>query len=57
MFGKPKPRIVALTGFATEESVQRILAAGADACLAKNADAETLMGELGFARALHPAAT
>jgi excisionase family DNA binding protein len=53
MFGKPKPRIVALTGFATEENAQRILAAGADACLAKNADAETLMGELGFARAQH----
>lgn len=50
MFGKTKPRIVVLTGFATDENVQRILAAGADVCLAKNGDAETLMGELGLAR-------
>jgi CheY-like chemotaxis protein len=48
MFGKAKPRIVALTGFATAENVQKILAAGADACLAKNAGPETLLDELGL---------
>jgi excisionase family DNA binding protein len=51
MFGKTKPRIVALTGLVTEENVQRILATGADACLAKNVGPDTLMDELGFLRA------
>ncbi len=51
MFGKVRPRIVALTGFATEENVQRMRAAGADACLAKTVDADTLMRELGLVRA------
>jgi excisionase family DNA binding protein len=46
MFGKTKPRIVALTGLATEENVQRILAAGADVCLPKTASTETLLNEL-----------
>jgi excisionase family DNA binding protein len=46
MFGKTKPRIVALTGLATEDNVRRVLAAGADACLAKTATTDTLLGEL-----------
>jgi excisionase family DNA binding protein len=54
MFGKVRPRIVALTGFATEENVQRMRAAGADACLAKTVDADTLMRELGLVRAQQP---
>lgn len=48
MFGKTKPRIVALTGFPTEENVQRIVAAGADTCLAKSTAAQVLLKELGL---------
>jgi excisionase family DNA binding protein len=46
MFGKLKPRIVALTGLATEDNVRRVLAAGADVCLAKTAATDTLLSEL-----------
>lgn len=46
-FGKHKPRIVALTGFANEDNTRRILAAGADACLGKAASFDVLLKELG----------
>jgi len=42
-------RIVAVTGFPSPENVDRILAAGADACLAKPLDSERLLLELGLA--------
>lgn len=51
MFGKTKPHIVALTGFASEENCRRILAAGADVCLAKSTSAQVLLKELGLIRA------
>jgi excisionase family DNA binding protein len=51
MFGRTKPRIVALTGFASAGNVKRILAAGADACLSKTASVEILLRELGLAAA------
>ena len=41
-------RIVAVTGFASPENVERILAAGADACLEKPIDSERLLAELGL---------
>jgi excisionase family DNA binding protein len=41
-------RIVAVTGFASPENVDRILAAGADACLPKPLDSERLLLELGL---------
>jgi len=47
-------RIVAVTGFASPENIDRILAAGADACLAKPIDTERLLAELGLA--VHKAA-
>ncbi len=47
MFGTAKPRIVALTGFATATNVERIIAAGANACLAKTSPAGALLKELG----------
>jgi excisionase family DNA binding protein len=43
-------RIVAVTGFASPENVDRILAAGADACLEKPVDSERLLAELGLAQ-------
>jgi len=46
MFGKTKPRIVALTGFASKRNIERIIAAGADVCVAKTASAEVLLQEL-----------
>ena len=42
-------RIVAVTGFPSPENVDRILAAGANACLPKPLDAERLLAELGLA--------
>jgi DNA-binding NarL/FixJ family response regulator len=48
MFGRTKPRIVALTGFASRSNVERIMAAGADVCLAKTVSAEVLLKELGI---------
>lgn len=50
-FGRKKPRIVALTGFPTEDSTRRILEAGADSCLGKTAPVEMLLRELGVAPA------
>jgi excisionase family DNA binding protein len=41
-------RIVAITGFPSPENVDRILAAGADACLPKPLDSERLLLELGL---------
>lgn len=41
-------RIVAVTGFPSAENVDRILAAGAVACLPKPLDAERLLTELGL---------
>jgi excisionase family DNA binding protein len=41
-------RIVAVTGFGSPESVDRILAAGADACLEKPIDSERLLAVLGL---------
>ncbi|HVW69179.1 MAG TPA: response regulator [Steroidobacteraceae bacterium] len=43
-------RIVAVTGFPSPENVDRILAAGADACLPKPLDTERLLAELGLTR-------
>jgi excisionase family DNA binding protein len=57
IFGKTKPRIVALTGFASKSNVERILAAGADVCVAKTAPAEALLKELAipsFGNGKHP---
>jgi CheY-like chemotaxis protein len=42
-------RIVAITGFPSAENVERVLAAGADACLSKPLDSERLVAELGLA--------
>lgn len=42
-------RIVAVTGFAPPENIDRILTAGADACLEKPIDSERLLSELGLA--------
>lgn len=47
MFGRTKPRIVALTGYPSRENVEQIMAAGADACLAKTARPEELIREIG----------
>ena len=41
-------RIVAVTGFPSPDHVSRILAAGADACVAKPLDPELLLQELGL---------
>jgi excisionase family DNA binding protein len=41
-------RIVAMTGFPSPENVERIMSAGADACLRKPLDAEQLLAELGL---------
>jgi excisionase family DNA binding protein len=41
-------RIVAMTGFPSDENVERIMAAGADACLPKPLDSERLLAELGL---------
>jgi excisionase family DNA binding protein len=42
-------RIVAMTGFASQENVERIMGAGADACLPKPLDPERLLAELRLA--------
>jgi excisionase family DNA binding protein len=54
MFGKNKPRIVALTGFASRDNVKRILEAGADCCLEKSASADELLKELGVGQRASP---
>ena len=41
-------RIVAMTGFPSPENVERIMTAGADACLPKPLDSERLLAELGL---------
>jgi CheY-like chemotaxis protein len=41
-------RIVAMTGFPSPDNVERIMAAGADACLPKPLDTERLLAELGL---------
>jgi excisionase family DNA binding protein len=41
-------RIVAITGLPSPENVERVLAAGADACLSKPLDSERLFAELGL---------
>jgi excisionase family DNA binding protein len=51
MFKKQSLRILALTAFASLENTQRIIAAGADACIAKSVPAEELLRELRVARA------
>jgi excisionase family DNA binding protein len=48
-FGRKRPRIVALTGFPSEENKLRVLEAGADCCLGKTAPVEALLRELGVA--------
>ena len=40
-------RVVALTGYATPENVQRILDAGADACLGKPIGPDELLAAIG----------
>jgi excisionase family DNA binding protein len=52
MFGKRQPRIVALTGYASARNVERIMAAGADACLAKTAPPTVMLQEMGLTGAL-----
>jgi excisionase family DNA binding protein len=52
MFGKAKPRIVALTAYATPRNVERILAAGANSCVAKKVSAKVLLREMGLDRAV-----
>jgi AmiR/NasT family two-component response regulator len=41
-------KIVAMTGFPSAENVERIMSAGADACLPKPLDPERLLAELGL---------
>jgi excisionase family DNA binding protein len=48
MFGKARPRIVALTGFASAANVERIIAAGADSCVAKKTPTDALLKEMGL---------
>lgn len=52
MFGNSKPKILALTGSASAANVERIVAAGADACLSKATSAEVLLLEMGLTHAL-----
>jgi excisionase family DNA binding protein len=52
MFGRSKPRIVALTGFLSAGNAKRILAAGADACVSKTTAVDILLREMGLSRAL-----
>ena len=51
-FGKTKPRIVALTAFPNDENTRRIIAAGADTCLAKSGPISVLLRELGVGRGI-----
>jgi excisionase family DNA binding protein len=48
MFSRRSPRILSLTAFPSEKSVRRILAAGADACLAKGTPIKILLQEMGL---------
>src|SRR6202040_4376744 len=47
-------RIVAMTGFPSPENVERIMTAGADACLPKPLDPERLLAGLGLASRAAP---
>jgi CheY-like chemotaxis protein len=49
-------RIVAMTGFPSQENVERIMSAGADACLPKPLDPERLLTELGLDNGEHAGA-
>lgn len=49
MFAAERCRIVALSGHLTPENTKQILAAGADACVAKNTSAQGLLRSLGLA--------
>jgi excisionase family DNA binding protein len=49
-------RIIALTGHATPENIERILKAGANACLPKPPDAQRLLTELGIESTARPRA-
>jgi excisionase family DNA binding protein len=51
MFGKDKPYIAALTGTASRENTDRIVAAGANSCVAKSAPAKVLLEKLGVKHA------
>jgi excisionase family DNA binding protein len=53
-FGRKKPRIVALTAFASAGNIERIIAAGADSCIAKTASADILLREMGLAHRARP---
>jgi excisionase family DNA binding protein len=46
MFGKSRPRILALTAFDSDDSVKRIMAAGADACISKSTSAADLVRQI-----------
>jgi excisionase family DNA binding protein len=50
LFGRAKPRIVALTAVASAGHVEQSLAAGADICLEKTTAAETLIEQMGITR-------
>jgi excisionase family DNA binding protein len=52
MFGKSKPRIVALTGFASARNRKRVIAAGANVCLAKTSSEAVLLREIGLGHAI-----
>ena len=43
-------RIVAMTGYPSSENIERIMRAGADACLPKPLDPERLLAELGLSQ-------
>jgi excisionase family DNA binding protein len=50
LFGRPKPRIVALTAVASAGQIEQSLAAGADVCLEKSIAAEALIEQMGITR-------
>jgi excisionase family DNA binding protein len=50
-YGRERMRIVALTGFASPKNARRILKAGADACLSKDASTTDILRELGLSDA------
>jgi CheY-like chemotaxis protein len=47
-FGPARPRIVVVSGYLSEERIALALQAGASACVAKGAPADTLLRELGM---------
>jgi len=51
MFSKRQLRILALSAFASNENTERIIAAGADACVPKSIPAEQLLREMRVSRA------